>query len=420
MNVLFFGISPHNSSLVRYFSKSTLVDKIYICAEMYIDCKLNENVEFIEGRSVRDYRTFLKEREINFVVILQAPHYAEYVNIFKYNFSLPTLGVTRYWAQLESSKLFGKEFMQKYGLPCSEYSLIKSIKELEASILKFGLPLVIKDNTMQAGFGVHICKTKKECIDYAKKLLKKDGFCIAEKYIEGKEVTLHTIWDGEILLPLEPVKDYKRLENGDKGINTGSMGSYVPALLTEKERELMFEYVKKLEQVFKTTRPNFTGIFVSDLIFSDNKVYNLEFNMRPGTPEFEALIEHFDCDIFEVLYKTAISKLKDVKISYKSGYTGAVNVVHKDYKKQISKDRKKKVKIPNGFLTDSGEVKIIAKINKINEKQEAFLQPYSKVFTLVKNDVLNPFPEIYKHISKLKDKNLYYRTDIGRDLQERI
>ena len=418
MNVLLFGISPHYSSLIRCFDKSNLANKIYVWGENSLDCKISEKVEFIKGGSVEACRTFLKEKEIDFVIILQTPLYAKYVNIFKYNFSVPTLGVTRYWTQLESSKLFAKEFMQKYDLPCSDYFLIKSIKELENSILKFGLPLVIKDNTMQAGFGVHICKTKKECIDYAKKLLKKDGFCIAEKYIEGKEVTLHTIWDGETLLPLEPVKDYKRLENGDKGINTGSMGAYVPASLTMKEKEVMFEYVKKLAQAFKEAKPNFTGVFVSDLIFSNDKVYNLEFNMRPGTPEFEALIEHFDCDIFEVLYKTAISKLKDVKISYKSGYTGAVNVVHKDYKKQIRNDKMKKVKILKGFFSPDNNIKINTRISRITEKNEVFVYPCMKVFTVIKNDILNPFSEIYKHISKLKDKNLYYRTDIGVDLQE--
>ena len=417
MNVLLFGVSAHNISLIRSFHKSAFIEKIYITGETSIDCKNYKNVEFITINSVEGYKAFLENKNINLVIITWTPYYAKYVNIFKYNFGIPTIGVTRYWAQLESSKLFAKEFMQKYDLLCSEYSVIKSVKDVELCIEKYGLPLVIKDNTLQAGFGVSICKTKKECINQVKRLLKKDKLCIAEKYLIGKEVTLHTIWDGKTLVPLEAVKDYKRLENGDKGINTGSMGSYVPVFLTEKEKEMMSEYVKKLEEAFKIAKPNFTGIFVSDLFFTEENVYNLEFNMRPGTPEFEVLIEHLDCDLLELFYKTAISELKDAKIKYKSGHTGAVVVVHKDYKKQKSNARRSKIKVPAEFLTDSGNIKINTRIEKINEKMEAQIVPQRKIFTLLKNDIVNPFPDIYKHIGKLKDKNLYYRTDIGDDIQ---
>lgn len=417
MNVLLFGRGAHIFSLIRKLGNSCCLENLYVAGELDVNCPNNNLVKYIYFDSLCDYKNFVKEKDIDLVVIPSTPSLSSFVNIFKYNFGVPTIGVTRYWAQLESSKLFAKEFMQKYDLPYSEYSVIKSVKDMESCIDKYGLPLVIKDNTLQAGFGVSICKTKKECINQVKRLLKKDKLCIAEKYLIGKEVTLHTIWDGETLVPLEAVKDYKRLENGDKGINTGSMGSYVPVFLTEKEKEMMSEYVQKLEEAFKIAKPNFTGIFVSDLFFTEDKVYNLEFNMRPGTPEFEVLVEHLDCDLLELLYKTAVSELKDVKIKYKSGYTGAVIVVHKDYKKQKLSARRSKIKVPAEFLTDSGNIKINTRIEKINEKMDAQIVPQRKIFTLLKNDIVNPFPNIYKHIGELKDKNLYYRTDIGDDIR---
>ena len=145
-------------------------------------------------------------------------------------------------------------------------------------------------------------------------------------------------------------------------------------------------------------------------------MYNLEFNMRPGTPEFEVLVEHLDCDLLELLYKTAVSELKDVKIKYKSGYTGAVVVVHKDYKSPTKQGKLTKIKIPQNFINDCADIIVNTRINKISKKNEAVIDSHLRVFTFLKNDVLNPFDKIYKQVYKLNDKNLYYRTDIGNDL----
>ncbi len=403
-------------SFARIFRFSSILGNIFINADSddfpFLD---KTNISFVKLKNINDCMKFIQVNKINLVILTDIlPTQKGLVNFFKYNLNLPVIGITRYWSWLEKSKLFAKKFMINNNIPTSEYCAIKSLKDLETFINKYGFPIVLKYDGLKAGFGSYICKNEKDCFKTAKKILKENKFFIAEKFIKGEEVTLHTIWDGKILLPLEPVRDYKRLENNDKGINTGSMGSYTPVKLTFKQKNMINGYVKHLESVFQKLKPNFTGIFASDLIFTDENLYNLEFNMRPCTPEFEVLTEHIEEDLLKILYNAAISNLSTASIHYKQGITGAVNIVHKDYQKQSY--TKKRLKIPQSIFINNENIKINANLCSINKKDEYIVSPFLKILTFLKNDLTNPFPSIYSHINKIKDKNIYYRTDIGGDL----
>ena len=402
-------------SLVRKFSSSIYLNKVYIRRSYKSIYEKADNIEYVNLDNIKDCYEFVKKNNINFVVVTGLYVNRGLVNYFKYNLGIPTFGITKSWLELECLKCLGKEFMAKHNIPTSEYMIVKNKKELDEAIEEYGYPIIIKDNKQQAGFGTYICRTKKECLRKAKKILKEDTFFIAERYIEGEEVTLHTLWDGKILIPLEPVRDYKRLKNNNEGINTGSMGSYVPVKLTDGKKALINKYVKKLEEVFQEVKPNFTGVFASDLIFTEENIYNLEFNMRPCTPEFEVLIEHIDSDLLEIMYKTAVSELEGVEINYKPGITGAVNVVHKDYKYFPNIVETRKIKIPKNFLKGSKDIVINFNIKDIDEKGNAKIYTNINIFVIMKNDSKNPFPDLYEYISRIKDKNIYYRTDIGEN-----
>ena len=403
-------------SLARKIEKSVFLYKLYINTELSLLNNQYNNIEYVNLHTIKECKEFVKKKKIDLIIMMSVLNEKRgLVNYFKYNLGIPTFGITKYWLELENSKLFGKEFMEKHNIPTSKYKVIRNKKELEEAIEEYGYHFIIKDNKQQAGFGTYICRTKKDCLRIAKKILKSDKFLIAEKYIKGEEVTLHTIWDGKILLPLEPVRDYKRLKNNNEGINTGSMGSYIPVKLTERKKELINQYVTKLEKVFQEVKPNFTGVFASNLIFTEENIYNLEFNMRPCSPEFEVLLEHTDDDILEIMYKTATSELTGRKINYKSGKTGAVNIVHKEYEYHLNKCKIKKIKVPEGFLKEKDNIKINYNIIEIDKKNKAKVYTDIKIFTLIKNDIKNPFPSIYEFIKKIKDKNVYYRTDIGEN-----
>ncbi len=417
INILLITPKTLASSLVQVFEISDILGRIYIdCVVDNFPFMFDKNyIEIIKLKNIEDFKLLIQQKNINLVIITEIlPTQKGLVNISKYNLGIPTIGITRYWSWLEKSKLFSKRFMSENSIPTPEYKIVKNLKDLKTCILKFGFPLLLKDNGLKYGFGSYICKDEKTCIKTAKKLLKENTFFIAEKFIKGKEITLHTIWDGNNLIALAPVKDYKRLKNNDEGINTGSMGSYAPAKLSDNQIYMIEKYVNYLETIFRKLKPNFTGIFASDLIFNENELYNLEFNMRPCTPEFELLCEHIDDDLLKILYDTALSQLSKREIKYKQGRTGAVNIVHNDYVKHSLK--KRKVKIPAEIFSNNENIKIHHNLLITNKKDEYMIYPFGKILTLVKNDSVNPFSSIYKEIEKIKDKNIYYRTDIGLDL----
>lgn len=413
INILLFpGI--WKPSFLRAFKSSKLKGKIFLCEKSRCDLNaFDYDIEYCDIRmSLNSLGAFVKDNNIGLVIMLDDMcTMLGYTNYFKYNIGVPTLGVTRYWAQLESSKKFGKEFMTENSIPTSQYRVVENLSSLKDVINEFGLPLVLKDDRPQCGFGSYICKTKLDCYLRAVKLLKENKFFVAEKFIYGEEVTLQIIWDGNVLIPLAAVRDYKRLKRNNQGINTGSMGCYLPVKLSENKQQMMQDFVKKLEEVFIRIKPNFTGIFAADLIFTENEVFNLEFNMRPCTPEFETFIEHINNDITKLFYDIASGCGKESVLDYKSGTTGCVNVFHNDYKKHITKIVSKKVNVSESLMSDSDKIKVNCSILK--NASFIYTALHVRAFSVLCNDDDNPFPYIYKHLEKITDKNLFYRDDIG-------
>lgn len=398
-------------------SKMPEIDrKIYIYLPSKRSLIQNGNIEQCDIDTLEKYKDFIVNNDIDCVVVLSFGFAsAGLVNYFKYNLGIPTVGVTKYWTKLESSKLFAKKFMINHNIPTPDYMTISNLKDLEFAISKFKLPLVIKYDGLCGGFGSYICDTKNDCIKTVKKLLKKSKFCLAEKYINGEEATLHLIWDGNSLVPFELVRDFKKSQDGNKGINTGSMGSYMPVKISENKRELVNKFVEKLKDVFNEIKPDFKGIFVCGLMITENECYNLEFNMRPGMPEFEVILAHCKTDIFDIFTHIANGTCSKIKIEYKDGVTGCVNVVHKDYLKE--KNKRLKIKLEKDIhLLEEKDFFINTGIKAFDKNNFAIIEASVPVLSIIKRDSDNPFPSIYSYLNNINNKDLYYRKDLGAEL----
>lgn len=411
LNVLLFGgISALNSSIIDKLSVSQDIGEIYtINANQTFMLKI---INLGSGKKLRkiELKKFIKEKNIDFVIIFSEGYSATGV-IDYYKQAIPIIGVTKEWFKIEESKLIGKEFMIENGIKTPNFEIINDKNNIDSALKKFGLPIVIKRNTLQRGFGSYICHKECEYKKLAKQFLKQDKICIAEQFIKGEEITQTYIWDTETLIPLNPVKDYKRLKEGDKGINTGSLGSYTPVELTKNQEKLLDIYNKKMKSLFESLKPDFTGIFCTNIMFSQNEIYTLEFNMRPGVPEFETLIENMDVDILDFFYKISKKQAKDINIKYKSFKTGCIVVVHKDYQKQKLNELKK-VSLKQLFINKPNNVKIYLNGSYIDNNCNFSFETNKMLYTLLSTDI-NPFQNIYKFINSLETKNLYYRKDIG-------
>ena len=409
INILLQGFC---SGLVRKLKESELLGNIYILEKDYF---IAEDLGCIclgdhKTTKISELKNLIKEKNIHFIVIFsQAYLYKGFTDFFRYN-KIPVIGVTKKWFELESSKIRGKKFMENNNIITPEYKIIKDIKDLPDIIKTFGFPLVLKNNDLCAGFGAYICENEKECRLALKKIFKKSSLCIAERFIKGRELSQQYLWDGNKLIPFLPVRDYKKLKEHDRGINTGGLGSYVPIELNDIENQLLNEYNRKLNIIFKQNSPDFTGVFTADLLFGEDRVYTLEFNMRPCITEFETLIEHMDCDLLKLLYKCALGQADEKEIAYKNGITACVALAHKNYPKQ--KRKIFNIKLERYISLADNDVKLNIKARSINEEKLEISA--KRIFmTVLCTDKINPFKKIYKYLETFDSKNIYFRKDIG-------
>lgn len=320
-NVLIFGGGAREHAIARKISVSPFLNKLYLAKPNDGFKNLGETIDFI------DYNDLLKKsvaKKIDLLVIgPEAPLFDGLSDIFQ-NAGISVIGPNKDWAHLEESKIFAKEFMQKNGIKTGKYIPVSSIKGAKQAIETFknlSVP-VIKADGPALGKGVSLPETFLEAEKTAKAFL--DGKfgdaskkILIEERLSGKEVSVMSLWDGDTLLSFPPALDYKRLLDVDKGPNTGGMGAVAPNFLNENEQNQIKKYLKTLEAALKNEHAEFTGIVYSGLILTPSGPAVLEYNMRFGDPECQALLELLDTDILFVFLMMAKKALKTIDLRLK-------------------------------------------------------------------------------------------------------
>ncbi|HEV2616122.1 MAG TPA: phosphoribosylamine--glycine ligase [Candidatus Acidoferrales bacterium] len=330
---------------------------------------------------------------------------------------LPIVGPSRRAAQLEGSKVFAKEFMQRHGIPtASTYGIFDAAADAYTSLCEVDWPVVVKADGLCGGKGVLVTSSPDEATSFIERLMEKDEFgdagrrVIVEEGLSGPEISYMVLTDGEKYVPLAPSRDYKRAFDDDKGPNTGGMGAVSSDDLVSREAEMMI-----LEKVVRPTieglardGEEYKGFLYFGLMITSSGPKVLEFNCRLGDPETEALVMRMDFDLAAILQAAAAGKLSDVELQWRpkasvslvlaaSGYPGTPKVgatiagidpvggcavFHGGTKKQSSQ-----------YYTCSGRVlNVAAAGNTIAEAR-------SKVYDAAKN---------------ISFEGMHYRKDIGR------
>lgn len=411
INILIHDIGSVTHGIIRKIKDSKLLGNIYVISgvEPYDE----ECIHLGKASNIKigELKKIIKEKDIDFAVIFSERAYAcGLADYYLQKIKLPTIGVTQEWFKLEASKIQGKSFMDDNNILTPEYKIIRRLEDIESAISSFGLPIVIKNNYLEAGFGSHVCLDEKTALKFVKRLIKKDKFCIAEKFVQGFEISQQYFWDKNTLLPVLAVKDFKRPNNEISSINTGGLACYTPVALTEDEKKLLEEYNLKLQGILKKEEPDFTGIITANLLYANKELYTLEFNMRPGIAEFETLIEHLDCDLLQILYNCAYSKLEGTDIKYKEGITGCITVAHKDYLKQ--KIKKMNISLSKYISPYDNNIKLNFNAIFDIKNKKLKITTNKRFLSVLCTDKADPFKKIYKFLSNIKTKDLYYRKDI--------
>ena len=325
MKILVIGGGGREHAIVWKLSQSRHVDKIY-CAPG--NAGISEIAECIDlgFDTFADLITFVKYEWIDLTIVgPEDPLSRGIVDAFEKE-GRRILGPSRKAAMLESSKVFAKDFMRRYGIPSAEYSVFTSYVHAEDHVRMKGAPIVIKAEGLAAGKGVFVAKTVDEAIEAIRLIMKERAFgeagnrVVVEECIDGEEASFMAFLDGKTLVPMASSQDYKRIFDDDKGPNTGGMGAYSPAPIITREMEalIMEKVMWPAMRGLQAEGIRYRGILYAGLMIRDSVPYVLEFNCRLGDPETQPVLSRLDSDLVDVALSVTDGKLSDVDIHWKS------------------------------------------------------------------------------------------------------
>jgi len=324
---------------------------------------------------------------------------------------IPIFGPSKRAAQLEGSKLFAKMLMEKYGIPTAGHRDFNGRKEILEYIEGVGTyPIVIKLDGLAGGKGVGIPDNKKSAIDFIKKNVKEDSQVFIEDYLEGEEVSVLGISDGESILPFISAQDHKRIYDGDSGPNTGGMGAYSPAPVMNDEKSLRVynEILKPTVDGMKKEGFPFKGILYAGIIVNGDDIKILEFNVRFGDPEVQVILPLLDTRLGDLIQKTISGDLGNNDILFNKGYAISVVMASGGYPGSY----KKGVEI-HGLDSISDDIRIFH--GGTDFKDDKYYTQGGRVLnvTAIGDDFISLREKVYSEIEKLSFKDAYFRRDIG-------
>jgi len=216
-------------------------------------------------------------------------------------------------AQLEGSKGFTKDLCRANAIPTADYVRVERMSDARESLSGFGIPVVIKADGLAAGKGVTVALSREEAeaaIEAAG-----DGPLVIEEFLEGEEASLFALVDGETAVPLASAQDHKRVGEGDTGPNTGGMGAYAPApvLTPDLERRAMNEIVGPTARALAAAGTPFSGVLYAGLMLTADGPKLIEYNVRFGDPECEAIMPLIEGDFAELLHAVATGRLAEIE-----------------------------------------------------------------------------------------------------------
>ncbi|MDE2396934.1 MAG: phosphoribosylamine--glycine ligase, partial [Burkholderiales bacterium] len=275
------------------------------------------NVPISEPQALADFA--VAEKVALTVVGPEAPLAAGVVDVFRAR-GLRIFGPTRAAAQLESSKAFAKDFMQRHGIPTALYMSFEDAAAAHAHVERHGAPIVVKADGLAAGKGVVVATTVDEAHAAIDAMLGvPGGRVVIEEFMAGEEASFIVLCDGTNVLPLATSQDHKRIFDGDQGPNTGGMGAYSPApvVTPNGHAKVMHEIVQPTLAGMAREGHPFTGfLYVGLMIDAQGQPRTVEFNCRLGDPEAEVILMRLKSDLFEVLMRATEGQLANVELKW--------------------------------------------------------------------------------------------------------
>lgn len=319
MKVLVIGGGGREHALAWKLAQSERVQLVFVApgnAGTATDAHLR-NVPITDPAALADFA--IAEKVALTVVGPEAPLAAGVVDVFRAR-GLRIFGPTKAAAQLESSKAFAKDFMQRHGIPTALYAAFTDAAAAHAHVAKHGAPIVVKADGLAAGKGVVVATTVEEAHEAIDTMLAvPGGRVVIEEFMAGEEASFIVVCDGTTVVSLATSQDHKRIFDGDQGPNTGGMGAYSPApvVTPNVHAKVMHEIVNPTLAGMARDGVPFSGfLYVGLMIDGAGQPRVVEFNARLGDPEAEVILMRLKSDLFEVLLHATDGTLASVELQW--------------------------------------------------------------------------------------------------------
>ena len=346
MKVLIIGSGGREHAIAYALNKSPLVSELHAIPgnpgiSEIATCHKG-NVEDLEG-----ILNFVKENNIDFTVVgPEVPLCLGLVDLLEDN-GFKAFGPRKEAATLEGSKVFSKEFMVKHNIPTAKYLEVKTYIDAVNALDKFEYPVVVKADGLAAGKGVVIAYNEEEAKEALKSMmidgsLKEAGDkVILEEFLEGFECSLLCFTDGETIVPMVSSKDHKQIYDGNKGPNTGGMGTVSPNPFLENGMNEVFEkeVLKPFMNGLKQENMDFRGVIFIGLMIKDGFPKVLEFNVRFGDPETQSILLRLDSDLYDIMEAVACKKLNTIDVKWKESTVGCLVLASDGYPNKYEKGK---------------------------------------------------------------------------------
>ena len=413
MNILVIGSGGREHALYWKLMESPQTEKIYVLPGNpgmgeAINISVTDNAAILR---------FAKEKKIDLVVVgPEIPLINGLVDELEAA-GIRTFGPRVKAAEIEGSKAFAKNLMKKYGIPTARYEVFTEAESARAYIRKEGAPIVVKADGLAAGKGVIVAETIQEALDAIDAIMENNSFgdagtrIVIEEFMEGEEASLLAFTDGKVIRPMISAQDHKRAYDGDKGPNTGGMGTYAPApVMTAKMTERAVEEILKptIAAMAKEGRPYHGCLYLGLMVTSEGPKV-VEFNARFGDPETQVVLPLLDGDLVQIMCACTDGTLSDVPIHWKDGAAVCVVLAAGGYPASYEKGHEihgiRDAEDTGALVFHAGTAKRDGKIVTNGGRVLSVVGIGEDIASAVKNS--------YAAVEKISFKDAYYRKDIA-------
>ncbi|NPA94782.1 MAG: phosphoribosylamine--glycine ligase [Thermodesulfobacteria bacterium] len=418
-NILVVGSGGREHALCWKFAQSPRVEKVY-CAPGNAGIAQDATCVDISASDLKGLLDFAKENSIDITIVgPEAPLADGIVDLFESE-GLVCFGPTKDAAQIEASKVFTKDLLQKYKIPTGKYKVFEDPEEAKEFVRKeTGVPVVIKADGLAAGKGVILCFDLQEAFDAIDEVLVKKAFgdagnrLIVEEFLYGEEASFMAITDGKDVLPLATSQDHKAVFDNDKGPNTGGMGAYSPAPVVNKKlfKRIMKDIMIPTVEAMEAEGHPYKGVLYGGLIIKDGKAKVLEFNCRFGDPEAQPILMRLKTDLLDVVEAAIEGRLKDLELEWDDRAAVCVVLASGGYPGKYEKG-----KVIHG-LEEVEKMKDVMVFHAGTAlKDGKFVTAGGRVLgvTALGDTIKEAIDRAYEAVSKISWEGMHYRKDIGQ------